>query len=79
MCAPRSWQEAAVDVVLLVGWMRVLGPAFCARWRRRALNVHPSLLPDFAGGMDGDVHAAVLAAGRRESGCTVHWVTAEVR
>lgn len=67
-----------VDLVLCVGFMRILSPYFCGHFRDRALNVHPSLLPDFAGGMDGDVHAAVIAAGRRESGCTVHYVTAAV-
>ncbi|MEY3025542.1 MAG: Phosphoribosylglycinamide formyltransferase, partial [Planctomycetota bacterium] len=49
------------------------------RWRGRTLNIHPSLLPDFGGhGMFGArVHDAVLAAGRRESGCTVHEVDEE--
>jgi len=48
-------------------------------WRGRALNIHPALLPEFGGpGMWGDrVHEAVLAAGRTESGCTVHWVDEE--
>ncbi|TVR69545.1 MAG: phosphoribosylamine--glycine ligase [Spirochaetaceae bacterium] len=67
-----------VDLVLCVGFMRILSPLFCRHYRDRALNVHPSLLPDFAGGMDGDVHAAVIAAGRAESGCTVHYVIPEV-
>ena len=47
------------EVVLLVGFMRVLSGKFCRRWRRRCLNVHPSLLPAFAGGMDLQVHAAI--------------------
>lgn len=63
-----------VDVVLLIGFMRILSPAFCERYAWRLLNVHPSLLPDFAGGMDADVHAAVLAAGKAVTGCTVHFV-----
>jgi folate-dependent phosphoribosylglycinamide formyltransferase PurN len=42
------------------------------------INVHPSLLPDFAGGMDVDVHTAVLAAQRKVSGCTVHFVSQQV-
>lgn len=71
-------EQAKVDVVLLIGYMRIVSAAFCERWSGRLLNVHPSLLPDFAGGMDGDVHAAVLASGRTETGCTVHQVTAEV-
>ena len=38
------------------------------------MNVHPSLLPAFAGGMDKNVHQAVLDAGVKETGCTVHFV-----
>ena len=50
--------------------MRILSDGFCDAWAGRCLNVHPSLLPDFAGGMDLDVHGSVIAAGRAESGCT---------
>ena len=63
--------EAGVEVVLCCGWMRILSPAFVARWRHRIINVHPSLLPAHAGGMDLEVHAAVLAAGESITGCTV--------
>ena len=70
--------EAGAELVLCIGWMRILSASFCKRWEGRCLNVHPSLLPAFAGGMDGDVHAAVLAAGAKSTGCTVHWVTEEV-
>ena len=45
-------EDAGVHLVLCVGYMRILSPAFCRRWAGRCLNVHPSLLPDFAGGMD---------------------------
>ncbi|KAJ1458521.1 phosphoribosylglycinamide synthetase [Pelagophyceae sp. CCMP2097] len=71
-------EEEGVELVLLVGWMRILSPAFVAHWKGRCFNVHPSLLPEFGGGMDLDVHAAVLAAGKTESGCTVHEVTDDV-
>ncbi|CAM9635769.1 unnamed protein product, partial [Phaeothamnion confervicola] len=70
--------DAGVEVVLLVGYMRILSPEFCRRWAGRCINVHPSLLPDFAGGMDLEVHTAVLKAGKTESGCTVHLVTETV-
>ncbi|EWM26614.1 trifunctional purine biosynthetic protein adenosine-3 [Nannochloropsis gaditana] len=76
--ATELMAAAGVELVLLVGYMRILSPSFCQRWKDRCLNVHPSLLPDFAGGMDLDVHAAVIAAGRAESGCSVHFVTEEV-
>ena len=50
---------AGVEVVLMVGYMRIVSAAFTERWAHRCLNVHPSLLPEFAGGMDTDVHAQV--------------------
>ncbi len=71
-------REHGADLVLLIGYMRIVSPWFCRAWEDRLVNVHPSLLPDFAGGMDGDVHEAVIASGNRETGCTVHLVTEEV-
>ena len=56
----------------MVGYMRIVSPAFVAAWQGRMLNVHPSLLPAFGGLMDRAVHEAVLAAGAAETGCTVH-------
>ncbi|KAL4177422.1 hypothetical protein KRP22_002355 [Phytophthora ramorum] len=67
-----------VDLVLLIGYMRILSGEFCKEWENKVLNVHPSLLPDFAGGMDLAVHRAVLDAKKTESGCTVHFVTEQV-
>ncbi len=64
-----------IELIVLIGFMRILSADFVARWKNKILNVHPSLLPAFAGGMDKNVHAAVLAAGVSESGCTVHYVT----
>ena len=58
--------------------MRILSKSFTDKWNGRLLNVHPSLLPAFAGGMDAQVHEAVIAAGVKESGCTVHYVTHDV-
>jgi len=71
-------RDEGVDLVMLVGFMRILSPEFCKEWANAAVNIHPSLLPKHAGGMDLEVHKAVLAAGETESGCTVHLVTAEV-
>jgi formyltetrahydrofolate-dependent phosphoribosylglycinamide formyltransferase len=70
--------QEGVDVVLMVGYMRIVGAPFVQHYRHRCINVHPSLLPDFASGMDLQVHEAVLAAGRQESGCTVHFVSEDV-
>lgn len=63
---------ARPDVICLAGFMRVLTPAFVARFRGRMLNIHPSLLPKYPG---LHTHARALAAGDREAGCTVHEVT----
>lgn len=67
-----------VDLVLLVGFMRILSKEFVSRYAWRVLNVHPSLLPDFGGMMDLQVHEAVIKAGKKETGCTVHFVDAGV-
>jgi phosphoribosylglycinamide formyltransferase 1 len=63
-----------IDLVVLVGYMKILSPEFVQKYLGKIINVHPSLLPKFAGGMDGDVHQAVINAGEKESGCTVHLV-----
>ncbi|CAE8667914.1 unnamed protein product [Polarella glacialis] len=74
----RVLKDEGVDLVMLVGFMRIVSPEFCRDWEGSCLNIHPSLLPKHAGGMDLEVHKAVLDAGEIESGCTVHLVTAEV-
>ena len=68
-----------VDLVILSGYLRQLGPATLARYAGRILNIHPGPLPAFGGhGMYGRrVHAAVIAAGVAESGICVHLVDAE--
>ena len=49
-----------VDLILLIGFMRILSKEFCLEWKDKILNVHPSLLPKYAGGMDNNVHEEVL-------------------
>ena len=67
-------KEHSVDLVLLIGFMRILSPEFCRVWQDRILNVHPSLLPEYAGGMDINVHEEVLKNKDTETGCTIHFV-----
>ena len=67
-----------VDLVLLIGYMRILSGWFVNKWKNEIMNIHPSLLPAFSGGMDKDVHAEVLKAGVKETGCTLHFVTEDV-
>lgn len=70
--------SSGVDFVILVGYMRILSKSFTDYWAGRCINVHPSLLPKHAGGMDLAVHQAVLDAKETESGCTIHQVTEAV-
>ena len=69
-------REAGADLVILSGYLRKLGPQTLAAFEGRILNIHPALLPRYGGqGMYGRrVHEAVVAAGERESGATVHLV-----
>ena len=67
-----------VDLVLLIGFMRILSSTFCKTWAGKILNVHPSLLPKYAGGMDTNVHEEVLKNNDKETGCTIHLVTDKV-
>jgi len=68
-------RAAGAELVVLAGFMRVLGPDFVDRWRDRSVNIHPSLLPAFRG---LDTHRRALEAGVRWHGCTVHFVRAEL-
>lgn len=71
-------KEHNVNLILLIGFMRILSSKFCNDWSGKILNVHPSLLPKYAGGMDSNVHEEVLKNNEKETGCTIHLVTDEV-
>jgi phosphoribosylglycinamide formyltransferase-1 len=71
----QAVESFAPDLVVLAGFMRILGPAFVRRFEGRLLNIHPSLLPAFAG---LHTHRRVLQAGCKASGATVHFVTPEL-
>ncbi len=71
----ETLRARGIELICLAGFMRILSADFVGRWRGRALNIHPSLLPAFKG---LDTHTRALEAGVREHGCTVHWVTAEL-
>ena len=66
-------QNAGVEWVVLAGYMRMIKPPLLAAFPRRIINIHPSLLPAFPG---LEAWRQALAAGARETGCTVHYVDA---
>jgi phosphoribosylglycinamide formyltransferase-1 len=65
----------APDLVILAGFMRILTAGFVRHYHGRLLNIHPSLLPKYPG---LHTHERALAAGEREAGATVHFVTEEL-
>ena len=65
-----------IDLIVLAGWMRILSPWFCEKWAGKIINIHPSLLPAFAGGCNAVEDA--YNYGCKVTGVTIHWVTPEV-
>lgn len=69
-------KEKGVELIILAGYLTVLTPNIVAAYRDKIINIHPSLIPKYCG--DGyygmRVHEAVIAAGEKESGATVHFV-----
>ena len=68
-------QSQNLGLIACAGFMRIMTPLLIAPWQGRMINIHPSLLPLYKG---LNTHARALAAGDREAGCTVHYVTAEL-
>lgn len=75
----RALRRHSVDLVVLAGFLKKIGPATLTAFRNRIVNIHPALLPKYGGkGMFGaNVHTAVIAAGDAETGVTIHLVDAE--
>lgn len=71
----RRIDEYAPDLVVLAGFMRILGDAFVRHYEGRLINIHPSLLPAFPG---LHTHRRALEQGVKIHGCTVHFVTAQL-
>ena len=63
-----------VELILAIGYMRIIGQWLVDKFRNKIINIHPSLLPAFAGGMDKDVHKDVLESGVKETGCTLFFI-----
>ncbi len=71
----KALTERGVELVCNAGFMRILTDSFVDHWHNRQINIHPSLLPAFKG---LHVHERALAEGARISGCTIHYVRAEM-
>jgi len=71
-------REKGADLVLLIGFMKILTPNFVQEFKGRIWNIHPSLLPKYAGGINMNVHETVLRNKDKETGCTLHEVTEHV-
>jgi phosphoribosylglycinamide formyltransferase-1 len=71
----KALAATRAEIVALAGFMRLMTPAFVARWQDRMINIHPSLLPAFKG---LHTHEQALAAGVKVAGCTVHYVRLEM-
>lgn len=75
----NAFMKHNVNIIVLAGYMKKLSPTIINKWSGRTLNIHPALLPKFGGpGMWGmHVHEAVIQAGEKISGATVHLVDSE--
>ena len=76
----KRFEEEKIDVVVLAGYLAIVGDKLLAQYKNRIINIHPSLIPSFCGpGFYGmHVHEAVFKRGVKVSGATVHFVTGEV-
>ena len=68
-------EEKKVDYILLIGYMKIITKVLVDKYQNKIINIHPSLLPKYAGGMDLNVHEEILKNREKESGCTLHIVT----
>lgn len=79
MALAQYFKERDIDLIVLAGFMVILGTTFVNQFENRIINIHPALIPSFCGeGFYGlHVHEAALKAGVKVTGATVHFVTAE--
>jgi phosphoribosylglycinamide formyltransferase-1 len=67
-------EEEGIELILLIGYMKLMSSWFVDKWKNKVMNIHPSLLPAYAGGMDLNVHEEVLKRGCKVSGCSLLFI-----
>ena len=67
-------QEHDIELVLLIGYMKLMSSGFVQKWLNKVMNIHPSLLPKYAGGMDKGVHETVLENGDKVTGASLIFI-----
>jgi len=73
-------EDEKIELVVLVGYMRILTPYFVGKFKHRIINVHPALIPKYCGKdfFGNNVHESALKAGEKETGMTIHFVEEDV-
>lgn len=74
----NTFKTFDIDVILLVGYNKILSDEFCHYYKGKLVNIHPSLLPDYSGMYDINIHQSILNNNEKVSGCTLHYVTPDV-
>lgn len=67
-------EEHNIELVLLIGYMKLMSSWFVQKWLNKVMNIHPSLLPKYAGGMDKNVHEEVLKNKDKVTGCSLIFI-----
>ncbi len=67
-------QQHDIDLVLLIGYMKLMTSWFVQKWLNKVMNIHPSLLPKYAGGMDLNVHEEVIKNKDKVTGCSLIFI-----
>jgi len=70
----KIFEQQNIELIVLIGYMRILSPSFVHHWKEKVINVHPSLLPKYAGLMGSEIHKKVLENKDTETGMSIHVV-----
>lgn len=70
----KLFLEHDIDLILLIGYMKILSAEFVETWRNKVMNIHPSLLPAFAGKIDSNIHSQILKRGCAITGASLIFI-----